>query len=113
MFVSPLLDVVWNLKTVILSFCAFSPPHTSIAIVIKLIELLKDWGYIKKCFLIKWTMLIFSNDTMQDILKRQLQKDLVYNGELFHVRCSTHILSLIVQDGLAMISKALQKIKDI
>lgn len=53
-----------------------------------------------------------SNDNMQGVLKRQLRKDLVCGGEFFHNRCAAHILNLIVQDGLAVISEALEKIRD-
>ena len=53
-----------------------------------------------------------ANDNMQSILKRKLQKDLVCSGEFFHVRCSAHILNLIVQDGLAVLSGALDKIRE-
>lgn len=44
------VDVDGVLKTKILSFCAFPPPHSGVAIAIKLIELLKEWGLEKKVF---------------------------------------------------------------
>ncbi|CAD5313060.1 unnamed protein product [Arabidopsis thaliana] len=44
------VDVDGVLKTKILSFCAFPPPHSGVAIAMKLSELLKDWGIEKKGF---------------------------------------------------------------
>ena len=55
-----------------------------------------------------------ANDCMQEILKDRLNLDdnLLCKGEFFHVRCCAHILNLIVQDGLDVISGALSKIRD-
>ncbi|XP_056860062.1 putative AC transposase [Raphanus sativus] len=105
------VDVDWVLKTKIISFCAFPPPHTGVAIALKLTELLREWGLEKKVFSLTVDN-ASANDNMQGILKRKLQKDLVCSGEFFHVRCSAHILNLIVQDGLAVISGALDKIRE-
>ncbi|XP_009108043.1 zinc finger BED domain-containing protein RICESLEEPER 2-like [Brassica rapa] len=105
------VDAEWNLRAKILSFCAFPPPHSALAIAMKLMELIKEWGLHKKVF----TVIVdnaSSNDNMQGVLKRQLRKDLVCSGEIFHIRCAAHILNLIVQDGLAVISEALEKIMD-
>nr|KYP39151.1 Putative AC transposase [Cajanus cajan] len=41
-----------------------------------------------------------------------LQNCLICNGSYFHVRCSAHILNLIVQEGLGVISGALKKIRE-
>ena len=105
------VDDDWNLQAKILAFVAFPPPHTGIAIAMKLVELLTEWGLEKKVFCLTVDN-ASSNDSMQSILKKQLHKDLVCGGEFFHVRCSAHILNLIVQDGLAVIGGALQKIRE-
>lgn len=89
----------------------FPPPYTGVAIALKLTELLREWGLEKKVFSLTVDN-ASANDNMQGILKRKLQKDLVCSGEFFHVRCSVHILNLIVQDGLAVISGALDKIRE-
>ena len=105
------VDEEYSLKAKILSFCAFPPPHSDVAIAIKLIELLREWGLEKKVFSVTVDT-ASANDNMQGILKRKLQKDLVCSGEFFHVRCSAHILNLIVQDGMAVLSGALDKIRE-
>ena len=105
------IDGNWDLKSRIIDFCAFSPPHTGGAIAMKIVELLKDWGLEKRVFSVTVDN-ASSNDNMQSILRRQLRKDLVCNGEFFHVRCVAHILNLIVQDGLSVISGALEKIRE-
>ena len=56
---------------------------------------------------------VSSNDNMQNILKEHLclSSSLLLNGEFFHIRCSAHILNLIVQDGLKVASGTLHKIR--
>ena len=50
---------------------------------------------------------------MKNMLKEHLclSNSLLLNGEFFHIRCSLHILNLIVQDGLKVASDALHKIR--
>lgn len=105
------IDSEWKLKTKILSFCAFPPPHTGAGIATKVLALLKEWGLEKRVFTITVDN-ASSNDNMQGILKKQLRKSLVCNGEFFHIRCVAHILNLIVQKGLEVIDAALEKIRD-
>ncbi|XP_019099713.1 PREDICTED: zinc finger BED domain-containing protein RICESLEEPER 2-like [Camelina sativa] len=63
------VDVDWVLKTKIICFSAFPPPHTGVAITMKISELLKDWGIEKKVF----TIIIdnaSANDSMQGALDK-------------------------------------------
>ncbi|CDY24596.1 BnaC05g32800D [Brassica napus] len=85
----------WKLKAKILSFCAFPPPHTGYSIAMKVMELVKEWGLEKKVFIVTVDN-ASSNDNMQGVLKTQLRRALVCNGEFLHVRCAAHFLNLIV-----------------
>ncbi|XP_061337597.1 zinc finger BED domain-containing protein RICESLEEPER 2-like [Gastrolobium bilobum] len=42
----------------------------------------------------------------------RLQNTLLCDGEYFHIRCSAHILNLIVQEGLKVAAEALYKIRE-
>ena len=42
----------------------------------------------------------------------KLQNSLICNGDYFHVRCSAHVLNIIVQEGLRVASDALHKIRE-
>ena len=67
----------------------------------KLIEdFLHKWG-IEKVFTITVDNAI-ANDVAISILKKRVNgwEGYVLNGEYMHVRCSAHILNLIVSDGL-------------
>ena len=59
-------------------------------------------------------MLSFANDSFVEKLKTQLNFRglLLMNGKKFHIRCCTHILNLIVQDGLKAIDHSVIKIRD-
>lgn len=55
-----------------------------------------------------------SNYRMQDLLKNQLinQGGLVGGGDYFHIRCSAHILNLIVLESLKEIDSSVIKARD-
>ena len=88
------------LKSKILTFAHMQPPHPRNDLSLKVLEFLKDWGIERKIFSITLDN-AYSNDNIQNILKEHLclSKSLLLNGEFFHIKCSTHILNLVVQDG--------------
>ena len=106
------VDKDWKLKSKILSFTHMQPPHTGHDLALKVLEFLKDWGIERKIFSITLDN-ASSNDNMQNMLKEHLclSNSLLLNREFFHIRCSAHILNLIVQDGLKVASDALHKIR--
>ena len=88
------------------------PPHTGHDLALKVLEFLKDQGIKKKIFSITFDNAA-SNDNMENMLKEHLclSNSLLLNGKFFHIRCSAHILNLIVQDGLKVANNALLKIR--
>ncbi|KAK9671354.1 hypothetical protein RND81_12G024200 [Saponaria officinalis] len=54
-----------------------------------------------------------TNDAMMDVLKPKFDaRYTMLNGEFLHMRCSAHILNLVVQDGMNVIGGAIEKIRD-
>jgi hypothetical protein len=107
------VDDNWKLISRVLNFCRMKPPHTGVALEAMLFDCLKLWAIDKKIFSITLDN-ASANDNMQVHLKRHLhmQGNLMGNGEFFHIRCSAHILNLIVQEGLKVASQALNKIRE-
>ena len=56
----------------------FPPPHTGVAIAMKIIEFLKEWELEKRVFTVTVDN-ASANDNMQFILKKQLRRGLVCN----------------------------------
>ena len=80
----------------------------------ELIACLHDWG-IDKVFCVMVDN-ASSNDVALKKLKSDLQekkRGLVLDGEMFHMRCSAHILNLVVCDGLKEISHAISCIQNV
>lgn len=107
------IDSNWVLQKRILNFSYMPPPHTGVALAEKISGLVKTWGIEKKLFSLTLDN-ASSNDRCVDVLKNQfrLMNSLVYDGELFHLRCCAHILNLIVQDGLKQVDVAVDKIRE-
>ena len=55
-----------------------------------------------------------TNDVFDDMLRTQLinKKELVCNGDFFHLCCCAHNLNFVVQEGLKEIDVVVQKIRE-
>lgn len=56
-----------------------------------------------------------ANDVAIEYLKKRLSRKsgtFILGGELFHVRCSSHVLNLIVKDGLTELKDSITRIRD-
>uniref|UniRef100_A0A5B6ZS64 Putative zinc finger BED domain-containing protein RICESLEEPER 2-like isoform X2 n=1 Tax=Davidia involucrata TaxID=16924 RepID=A0A5B6ZS64_DAVIN len=103
----------WELKKKILAYKYIEYPHDGETLFNLITDLMLEWNIDRKLFSI-----VVDNATSNDVMVRLLKtwlcdKSLLYlDGDLFHVRCSAHILSLIVQDGLKVIEGFLNKIRE-
>ena len=101
---------VWELKKKIIAFRKIPYPHDGETLFHFISDLLLEWNLDKKI-----SSMVVDNASANDVMVRQLkiwlcEKSLLsLSGVLFHVWCSTHILNLIVQNGLAKVEDFLQK----
>ena len=85
------------------------PPHIKEV----LFDVLLDWNMDRKISTITVDN-CSSNDGMIDILLEKLLSSgsLLLNGKIFHLRCATHVLNLIVKKGLDVIRVEIEKIRE-
>lgn len=109
------VDASFKLHNKILAFSELKHPHTGEEVANKLLSCLKEWGLEKKVFSMTLDNANY-NDSMQKILKHRLQmisgNGLLCDGKFFHVRCSAHILNLIVKEGLQIAAGLLENIRE-
>ena len=107
------IDKNWVLSKRVLSFSSMPPPHNGASLAENIYNLLQEWRIDKKVFSITLDN-ASTNDLCVGQLKPKLnmKKALLCESEFFHMHCCTHILNLIVQDGLKEITDAIQKIRD-
>ena len=87
------------------------PPHTKQVLVDVLLDVLLDWNMDRKISTITVDNYL-SNDGMIDILSKKLSStcSLVLHGKIFHMHCASHVLNLIVKEGLNVIGVEIEKI---
>jgi len=105
------IDEGWELNKKILTFCLISF-HKGETIGVTLENCLKEWGISKVC------CVIVDNASANNLAISYLAKALsvlnghtLLNGECMHMRCSDHILNLIISDGLKEIDLFIRKIR--
>ncbi|KAG8387968.1 hypothetical protein BUALT_Bualt02G0076300 [Buddleja alternifolia] len=112
--VKPILSMMnGNCRKKILSFKKIPYPHDGDNLFNFMKENILEWNLDKKIFSVVVDN-ASSNDSMMRKLREWLLKDslIPLNENLLHVRCSAHVLNLIVQDGLSPIRGLIEKIRE-
>lgn len=106
------IDESWTLRNIIMRFIYVPAPHTADVIGEELYESLVEWNLDEKISSVTLDNCT-TNDAVISSLVRNIGKHKLMNdGKLLHMRCSAHILNLIVKDGLEVLKDAIENIRD-
>uniref|UniRef100_A0A803LF35 HAT C-terminal dimerisation domain-containing protein n=1 Tax=Chenopodium quinoa TaxID=63459 RepID=A0A803LF35_CHEQI len=104
------IDEFWVFHNKMLRFAYVPCPHTKDTLAQVLLDTLNMYNIAEKVSSIvvdKCT----TNDAMLDVLSPRFnEQSLMLKGKFLHLRCSAHILNLIVQDGLDVIGDGINVI---
>lgn len=86
-------------------------PHTSEDLCENLLECLMDWNLDRKLSCLTIDNCTTNDAMIMNLLEKLDCSSLIASGSLFHMRCTTHILNIIVKDGLDVIKVGVEKIR--
>jgi hypothetical protein len=108
------IDDSWHIQKIIMGFFHVEEMHSGIKLARCFTEVMVKWFVEKKLFSLTLdnasNNLVVVKDIIQD-LRVNASSYFICDGIFFHIRCACHILNLVARDGLAVVSKALEKIK--
>uniref|UniRef100_A0A5B7B6B6 Zinc finger BED domain-containing protein RICESLEEPER 2-like n=1 Tax=Davidia involucrata TaxID=16924 RepID=A0A5B7B6B6_DAVIN len=104
------IDNDWKLHKRILNFSVISS-HKGVVIGQAVESCMLQWGIEKVCTITVDNA--SSNDTVVAHLKKKISKrnGFILDGDFFHVRCSAHILNLIVRYGIEEVQDSISRIR--
>ncbi|XP_062075445.1 zinc finger BED domain-containing protein RICESLEEPER 2-like [Humulus lupulus] len=106
------IDDSWILRNRIIRFIYVHAPHTAKLLAKELMECLVAWSLEHKLSTLTLDNCSV-NIAMMDQMKENLRSaTLLMKGELVHMKCSAHILNLIVQEGLGAIQSGIETIRE-
>ncbi|XP_010239410.1 zinc finger BED domain-containing protein RICESLEEPER 2 [Brachypodium distachyon] len=106
------IDAGFNYKKKIINFKEVRYPHTGFAIEEAIVSCLTEWGIRNKIF----TMTLDNannNTTACEEFVKYHKNELLLEGQNLHVRCCAHILNILVQDGMKIIHRSINKIREL
>ncbi|XP_025878851.1 zinc finger BED domain-containing protein RICESLEEPER 2-like [Oryza sativa Japonica Group] len=110
------IDDEWKLKSFLLRFIYVPAPHTADLISEIIYEVLADWNLESRLSTITLDNCSTNDKLMENLLGTMLDKlpadTLMLNGSLLHMRCCAHILNLIVKDGMTILDKIIEKVRE-
>ncbi|KAJ3696878.1 hypothetical protein LUZ61_000583 [Rhynchospora tenuis] len=107
------IDDQWKMRKRIINFTNLPSPHTGKNISNAIYEKFVLWNLDKRVF-----CLVLDNATSNDVCIKELlstssfQKELPVGGNIFHQRCACHVLNLIVQDGLGVLTNQIANVRE-
>ncbi|KAK3195742.1 hypothetical protein Dsin_027052 [Dipteronia sinensis] len=106
------IDESWHLQSRLLRFLYVPCPHTAENLSNAFMDCMLDWNIEKKISTLTLDN-CSTNKCMIDILLDIFTPNsLIMYGQLFHMRCTAHILNLIVKSGLEVIEFGVGRIRD-
>nr|KAJ0208840.1 hypothetical protein LSAT_V11C400193330 [Lactuca sativa] len=106
------VDQNWNLQSKIMRFIYVPYLHTSDVLADILYVTLRYWNLDRKVSTLNVDNCTTNDEIISILLEKLPLKSLIMNGDLFHMRCCTTILNLIVQDGLYLIKFKIERIRE-
>ncbi|CAI0421692.1 unnamed protein product, partial [Linum tenue] len=106
------IDNSWKLRNIMMRFMYVPAPHTSERLADRLFDCLLDWNIDGKLSSITLDNCTTNDSMIFHMRTKLLSSDLLLDGKLVHMRCSAHILNLIVRDGLDAIKDAINLIRE-
>ncbi|WOL07518.1 zinc finger BED domain-containing protein RICESLEEPER 2-like [Canna indica] len=107
------VDANKRLQKRVLNFVHIPLPYCGVEIVDTIYNCLKEWGIENKVYTLSVDN-ASNNDSAIRILKDTFSRStkLSCGGKLFHVRCCSHTLNLMVQDGLSEVKHIIEEIHE-
>nr|GEV47042.1 hypothetical protein [Tanacetum cinerariifolium] len=104
------IDNNWNLVKKVLNFCRLDG-HRGIDIEKGVENCLNEWGFTNILSISVDNE--SSNDNAIGFMKLIFEKndDCLLSGEWLHIRCATHVVKLIVQDGIKHVGSSIESIR--
>ncbi|KAH9762411.1 BED-type domain-containing protein [Citrus sinensis] len=106
------IDNSWVLRSRIMRFIYVPAPHSGEVMCNELYECLMEWNIDRKLSTVTVDN-CSANESMIDLLLGKFSaSSMIMGGKFLHMRCCAHILNLIVKDGLSVIHKEVEKIRE-
>ncbi|CAN0918930.1 Zinc finger BED domain-containing protein RICESLEEPER 2 [Linum grandiflorum] len=106
------IDNSWTLRSHMLMFIYVPAPHSSDRLAAVLVNCMLDWNINTMVSTITLDNCSTNDAMIAKIKKKLVLPYLLREGAFLHIRCSAHILNLIVKDGLDIVKEGIETIRD-
>jgi hypothetical protein len=107
------IDVNWELQCRVLNFVELDSPHTGVVIAQAIFECLVEWNIEDKVITITLDNASNNNTTITNLTSKLLaRRNAQFDPLYFHVRCASHIVNLVVNDGLQPIDDLISNLRE-